>query len=69
MQLRFSLNSHNTSKGFLQRIFSHFFNSDLKVGVCVYLVLSTHTDSPQQPLLLFTEQAINFPHGWEIQLI
>lgn len=35
----------------------------------VYLVLSTHVDSPQQPLFLFTEKAINFPHGWEVQLI
>lgn len=35
----------------------------------VYLVLNTHVDSSQQPLLLFAQQAVNLPHGWEVQLI
>lgn len=34
-----------------------------------YLVLRAHADSPQQPPLLFAEDAVNLPHWWEVQLI
>lgn len=34
-----------------------------------YLVLRTHADSPQQPPLLFAEDAVNLPHRWEVKLI
>lgn len=38
-------------------------------SVKVYLLLSTHVNSPQQPLLLITQQAVDFPHGWQVQLV
>lgn len=34
-----------------------------------YLVLRAHADSPQQPPLLFAEDAVNLPHRWEVKLI
>lgn len=34
-----------------------------------YLVLRAHADSPQQPPLLFAENAVNLPHRWEVKLI
>lgn len=34
-----------------------------------YLVLRAHADSPQQPPLLFAEDAVNLPHWWEVKLI
>lgn len=34
-----------------------------------YLVLRAHADSPQQPPLLFAENAVNLPHWWEVKLI
>lgn len=34
-----------------------------------YLVLRAHSDSPQQPPLLFAEDAVNLPHRREVQLV
>lgn len=34
-----------------------------------YLMLRAHADPPQQPPLLFAEDAVNLPHWWEVQLI
>lgn len=34
-----------------------------------YLVLRAHADSPQQPPLLFAEDAVNLPHRRQVQLI
>lgn len=34
-----------------------------------YLVLRAHAESPQQPPLLFAEDAVNLPHWWEVKLI
>lgn len=32
-------------------------------------MLGAHVDSPQELPLLFTEDAVNLPHGREVQLI
>lgn len=34
-----------------------------------YLVLRTHADFPQQPSLLFAQDAVNLPHRGQVQLI
>lgn len=34
-----------------------------------YLMLRAHADSPQQPPLLFAEDAVDLPHGGEVKLI
>lgn len=34
-----------------------------------YLVLRAHADSPQQPPLLFAQDAVNLAHRWEVKLI
>lgn len=38
-------------------------------GKTDYLVLGAHADSPQQPPLLFAEDAVNLPHRREVELI
>lgn len=32
-------------------------------------MLGAHADPPQQPPLLFAEDAVNLPHRWEVELI